>query len=175
MNLGDLELDNAVYTFSAEGALTGASWKENTGGGAYFAGCYDTQEQILFEYLCDEKRDQYFDARPDREHEYDGDMHTSYDRYAGLKMDVKLNRIAAARLKEAMENGYADGKNSTYKELYIRNCEDGEAAFDKIMDVLEKQYSRGEAYQDTLDYYRYLGMDHYEADGRHWFMVVLKR
>lgn len=137
MNLGDLELDNAVYTFSAEGALTGASWKENTGGGAYFAGCYDTQEQILFEYLCDEKRDQYFDARPDREHEYDGDMHTSYDRYAGLKMDVKLNRIAAARLKEAMENGYADGKNSTYKELYIRNCEDGEAAFDKIMDVLE--------------------------------------
>lgn len=175
MNLGDLELDNAVYTFSAEGALTGASWKENTGGGAYFAGCYDTQEQILFEYLCDEKRDQYFDARPDREHEYDGDMHTSYDRYAGLKMDVKLNRIAAARLKEAMENGYADGKNSTYKELYIRNCEDGEAAFDKIMDLLEKQYSRGEAYQDTLDYYRYLGMAHYEADGRHWFMVVLKR
>lgn len=175
MNLGDLELDNAVYTFSAEGALTGASWKENTGGGAYFAGCYDTQEQILFEYLCDEKRDQYFDARPDREHEYDGDMHTSYDRYAGLKMDVKLNRIAAARLKEAMENGYADEKNSTYKELYIRNCEDGEAAFDKIMDLLEKQYSRGEAYQDTLDYYRYLGMAHYEADGRHWFMVVLKR
>ena len=175
MNLGDLELDNAVYTFSAEGALTGASWKENTGGGAYFAGCYDTQEQILFEYLCDEKRDQYFDARPDREHEYDGDMHTSYDRYAGLKMDVKLNRIAAARLKEAMENGYAYGKNSTYTELSIRNCEDGEAAFDKIMDVLEKQYSRGEAYQDTLDYYRYLGMAHYEADGRHWFMVVLKR
>ena len=40
---------------------------------------------------------------------------------------------------------------------------------------MEKQYSRGEAYQDTLDYYRYLGMDHYEADGRHWFMVVLKR
>ena len=175
MNLGELELDNAVYSFSAEGALTGASWKENTGGGAYFAGCYDTQEQILFEQLCDEKRDQYFDARPDREQEYDGDMHTSYDRYAGFKMDVKLNRIAAARLKEAMENGYADEKNSTYKELYIRNCEDGEAAFDKIMDLLEKQYSRGEAYQDTLDYYRYLGMAHYEADGRHWFMVVLKR
>ena len=85
MNLGELELDNAVYSFSAEGALTGASWKENTGGGAYFAGCYDTQEQILFEQLCDEKRDQYFDARPDREQEYDGDMHTSYDRYAGFK------------------------------------------------------------------------------------------
>ena len=175
MNLGDLELDNAVYTFSAEGALTGASWKENTGGGAYFAGCYDTQEQILFEQLCDEKRDQYFDARPDREQEYDGDMHTSYDRYAGLKMDVKLNRIAAARLKEALEHGDTDEKNSTYKELYIQKCEDGEAAFEKIMDLLEKQYSRGEAYQDTLDYYRYLGMAHYEADGRHWFMVVLKR
>ncbi len=175
MNLGELELDNAVYSFSAEGALTGASWKENTGGGAYFAGCYDTQEQILFEQLCDEKRDQYFDARPDREQEYDGDMHTSYDRYAGFKMDVKLNRIAAARLKEALEHGDTDEKNSTYKELYIQKCEDGEAAFEKIMDLLEKQYSRGEAYQDTLDYYRYLGMAHYEADGRHWFMVVLKR
>ena len=175
MNLGELELDNAVYSFSAEGALTGASWKENTGGGAYFAGCYDTQEQILFEQLCDEKRDQYFDARPDREQEYDGDMHTSYDRYAGFKMDVKLNRIAAARLKEALEHGDTDEKNSAYKELYIQKCEDGEAAFEKIMDLLEKQYSRGEAYQDTLDYYRYLGMAHYEADGRHCFMVVLKR
>ena len=137
MNLGELELDNAVYSFSAEGALTGASWKENTGGGAYFAGCYDTQEQILFEQLCDEKRDQYFDARPDREQEYDGDMHTSYDRYAGFKMDVKLNRIAAARLKEALEHGDTDEKNSTYKELYIQKCEDGEAAFEKIMDLLE--------------------------------------
>lgn len=175
MNLGSLELDNAVYSFSAEGTLTGASWKENTGGGAYFAGCYDEQEQILFEYLCDEKRDQYFDARPDREEEYDGDMHTAYDRYAGLKMDVKLNRIAAARLEEAMETGYVKEKNSTLREFYIRNCENGEAAFDKIMDLLEKQYSRGEAYQDTLDYYRSLGMAHYEADGRHWFMVVLKR
>ena len=132
MNLGELELDNAVYSFSAEGALTGASWKENTGGGAYFAGCYDTQEQILFEQLCDEKRDQYFDARPDREQEYDGDMHTSYDRYAGFKMDVKLNRIAAARLKEALEHGDTDEKNSTYKELYIQKCEDGEAALSLI-------------------------------------------
>ena len=117
MNLGDLELDNAVYTFSAEGALTGASWKENTGGGAYFAGCYDTQEQILFEYLCDEKRDQYFDARPDREHEYDGDMHTSYDRYAGLKMDVKLNRIAAAALRRPWKMGMQMGKTALIRSF----------------------------------------------------------
>lgn len=193
MNLGELELDNAVYSFSAEGALTGASWKENTGGGAYFAGCYDAQEQSLFECLCDEKRDQYFDARPDRETEYDGDMRTAYDRYAGFKMDVRLNRIAAVRLRDAMEKGYGNQriygegtieeylaeinyrKNSTCKEIYIRDCEDGEEAFDKIMELLEKQYGHGESYKDTLDYYRSLGISHCETDGRHWFMVVLMR
>lgn len=193
MNLGELELDNAVYSFSPEGVLTGASWKENTGGGAYAAGCYDTEEQLLFECLCDEKRDQYFDARPDREREYDKDMRTSYDRYAGFKMDVKLNKIAAARLEAAMEKGYGDQKvygegtieeylarvnyrkNSTCKEIYIRDCEDGEAAFDKLMKLLEKQYDHGKAYRDTLQYYRSLGMAHCETEGHNWFMVVLMR
>ena len=33
--------------------------------------------------------------------------------------------------------GDTDEKNSTYKELYIQKCEDGEAAFEKIMDLLE--------------------------------------
>ena len=52
----------------------------------------------------------------------------------------------------------------------------GKLLLDKSLDSAWKNSnSRGEAYQDTLDYYRYLGMDHYEADGRHWFMVVLKR
>ena len=101
-------------------------------------------------------------------------MHTSYDRYSGLKMDVKLNRIAAARLKEAMENGMQMGKTALIRSFIYEIVRMG-----KLLLINHgcagKQYSRGEAYQDTLDYYRYLGMAHYEADGRHWFMVVLKR
>lgn len=57
-----------------------------------------------------EKKEQYFDAYPDREREYDGDNHTSYDRYAGFIMDMKLNKIAQSRLEAAMEKGYADGR-----------------------------------------------------------------
>lgn len=83
---------------------------ENTGGGAYNAGCYDDITQELFSELGDEKKEQYFDAYPDREREYDGDNHTSYDRYAGFIMDMKLNKIAQSRLAAAMEKGLADGR-----------------------------------------------------------------
>ena len=41
MNEGQLVLDNAVYEFEDSGALKTAKWLENTGGGAYNAGCYD--------------------------------------------------------------------------------------------------------------------------------------
>lgn len=193
MNLGKLELDNAVYTFSGDGALTGAAWRENTGGGAYPAGCYDDEEQALFDQLGDEKKEQYFDAHPDREEEYDGDSHTSYDRYAGFKMDVKLNKIAAGRLEAAMEKGYADGRvtgegsiedclaaanyrrNSTCQEIYVRNCEDADEAFDKVMEIMDRNYASGKDRRYTLDYYRYMGMAHCEKDGRHWFMLLFMR
>ncbi len=98
MNEGQLVLDNAVYEFEDSGALKTAKWLENTGGGAYNAGCYDDVAQDLFGQLGDEKKEQYFDAYPDREREYDGDNHTSYDRYAGFIMDMKLNKIAQSRL-----------------------------------------------------------------------------
>ena len=103
MNEGQLVLDNAVYEFEDSGALKTAKWLENTGGGAYNAGCYDDITQELFSELGDEKKEQYFDAYPDREREYDGDNHTSYDRYAGFIMDMKLNKIAQSRLAAAME------------------------------------------------------------------------
>ena len=105
MNEGQLVLDNAVYEFESSGALKTAKWLENTGGGAYNAGCYDDVAQDLFGQLGDEKKEQYFDAYPDREREYDGDNHTSYDRYAGFIMDMKLNKIAQSRLEAAMEKG----------------------------------------------------------------------
>ena len=72
---------------------------------------YDDVTQELFSELGDEKKEQYFDAYPDREREYDGDKHApSYDRYAGFIMDMKLNKIAQSRLAAAMEKGYADGR-----------------------------------------------------------------
>ncbi len=67
MNEGQLVLDNAVYEFESSGALKTAKWLENTGGGAYNAGCYDDVAQDLFGQLGDEKKEQYFDAYPDRE------------------------------------------------------------------------------------------------------------
>ena len=71
---------------------------ENSGGGAYDAGCYDEETQSLFDDLNEEKRERYFDEHPYREEEYDGDMHRVYDRYAGFKMDMNLNKAADHRL-----------------------------------------------------------------------------
>lgn len=193
MNLGELILDNAQYSFSRTGALVSAGWVENTGGGAYDAGCYDEMTQSVFDQLNEEKKELFFDEYPDREEEYDGDMHRMYDRYAGFKMDMALNKAAAHRLESAMEYGYADDripgqgtvndylasvpyrKNATCLEVYIRGCEDGDEAFSKVMDRTGERYdSKGDrAY--SLDYYRSLGMAHREKDGKHYFMIILMR
>ena len=105
MNLGELILDNGNYEFSAQGALVSAGWVENTGGGAYDAGCYDHMAQDLFDQLNEEKKDLFFEEYPDREDEYDGDMHRVYDRYAGFQMDMTLNKAADHRLEGAMAGG----------------------------------------------------------------------
>ena len=193
MNEGQLVLDNAVYEFESSGALKTAKWLENTGGGAYNAGCYDDITQELFSELGDEKKEQYFDAYPDREREYDGDNHTSYDRYAGFIMDMKLNKIAQSRLEAAMEKGYADGrvtgegtiedtlasipyrKNASCLEVYVRDCEDTDEAYDKIMNVTGRKYTSKSDRKYTLQYYRYMGMAHEEKNGHHWFMVLFMR
>ena len=193
MNEGQLVLDNAVYEFESSGALKTAKWLENTGGGAYNAGCYDDVAQDLFGQLGDEKKEQYFDAYPDREREYDGDNHTSYDRYAGFIMDMKLNKIAQSRLEAAMEKGYADGrvtgegtiedtlasipyrKNASCLEVYVRDCEDTDEAYDKIMNVTGRKYTSKSDRKYTLQYYRYMGMAHEEKNGHHWFMVLFMR
>lgn len=193
MNEGQLVLDNAVYEFESSGALKTAKWLENTGGGAYNAGCYDDVAQDLFGQLGDEKKEQYFDAYPDREREYDGDNHTSYDRYAGFIMDMKLNKIAQSRLEAAMEKGYADGrvtgegtiedtlasipyrKNASCLEVYVRDCEDTDEAYDKIMNVTGRKYTSKSGRKYTLQYYRYMGMAHEEKNGHHWFMVLFMR
>jgi hypothetical protein len=185
--------DNAVYEFESSGALKTAKWLENTGGGAYNAGCYDDVAQDLFGQLGDEKKEQYFDAYPDREREYDGDNHTSYDRYAGFIMDMKLNKIAQSRLEAAMEKGYADGrvtgegtiedtlasipyrKNASCLEVYVRDCEDTDEAYDKIMNVTGRKYTSKSDRKYTLQYYRYMGMAHEEKNGHHWFMVLFMR
>lgn len=149
--------------------------------------------QDLFGQLGDEKKEQYFDAYPDREREYDGDNHTSYDRYAGFIMDMKLNKIAQSRLEAAMEKGYADGrvtgegtiedtlasipyrKNASCLEVYVRDCEDADEAYDKIMNVTGRKYTSKSDRKYTLQYYRYMGMAHEEKNGHHWFMVLFMR
>ena len=66
--------------------------------------------QDLFDQLNEKKKDLYFEEYPDREDEYDGDMHRVYDRYAGFQMDMTLNKAAGHRLDGAMAGGYADDR-----------------------------------------------------------------
>lgn len=180
MNLGEMVLDNGVYQFAEDGSLLSSRWLENTGGGSYTAGCFDEEEQALFDSLSEEKREQYFDEYPDREEEYDGDMHTSYDRFAGFWVETALKEIASHRLEAAVEQGYADEripgegslkdylaavpyrKNASCLELYIRNCEDADEAYDKVMERMEHRFDGKRDRKYSLEYYRYLGIAHME-------------
>lgn len=193
MNLGELVLDNARYEFSKSGALVSAQWLENTGGGAYEAGCYDEAAQDLFDQMNEEKKELFFDEYPDREDEYDGDMHRMYDRYAGFKMDMTLNKASAHRLEAAMANGYmvdripGEGtvndylasipyrKNAVCLEIYIRNCEDVDEVFSKVISKTGDRYEGNGKRLYSLEYYRSLGMAHREKDGKHYFMIILMR
>ena len=193
MNLGELELGNGTYAFSSDGQLTFAQRTHGTGGGAYEAGCYDLEEQQLFDRLNEKKKDQYFEEHPEREGWESGEMGYSYDRYASFRMDMALNRAAAHRLKRAMEQGYADGKipgdgtvndylasvpyrkNSSCLELYIRNCQDGEEAFDKLEEQMNRAFESKKDRKYSLTYYRNLGMSHKEENGSHSFMVIFMR
>lgn len=192
-NRQDLQFDGALYKFNWNGSLKTAQWLPNTGGGAYPVFCYDTETQLLFDQLNDEKKDLYFEEYPDREEEYSGDEKTQYDRYAGFIMDEKLNQAAAHRLEAALASGYSgdsipgDGtlkdyltkisyrKNSNYKELYLRGREDADDAFDKLIGKTQDKYDSNGKRKDSLDYYRRVGMAHTEKDGEHYFLVILTR
>lgn len=193
MNLGELVLGNARYGFLKNGALENAGWVENTGGGAYNAGCYDQETQALFDDLNEEKKQLYFDRHPGREKDNDGDVHKVYDRNAGFLMDMTLNKAAGHRLKAAMEHGYADGrisgegtvkdylsaisyrKNASCLELYIRACEDWDTAFSKVDQKTSERYDAKGDRKYSLEYYRSLGMAHGIKDGKHYFMIILMR
>ena len=192
-NRQDLQFDGALYKFNWNGSLKTAQWLPNTGGGAYPVFCYDTETQLLFDQLNDEKKDLYFEEYPDREEEYSGDEKTQYDRYAGFIMDEKLNQAAAHRLEAALASGYSGDsipgegtlkdyltkisykKNSNYKELYLRGREDADDAFDKLIGKTQDKYDSNGKRKDSLDYYRRVGMAHTEKDGEHYFLVILMR
>lgn len=192
-NRQELTLDDTVYEFEKDGTLESAHWVPNTGGGAYSVVCYDEEEQSLFDQLNEEKKDLFFEEYPDREEEYDGDDRTMYDRYAGFKMDMNLNRIASHRLEMAMQNGYSSDsipgegtlkdylgqtgyrKNATSLELYIQRRDDADDAFDKVMDRTQKKYDTSGKRLYSLEYYRSLGMAHAQKDGAHYFMIILMR
>ena len=149
--------------------------------------------QDLFDQLNEKKKDLYFEEYPDREDEYDGDMHRVYDRYAGFQMDMTLNKAAGHRLDGAMAGGYADDRipgegtvndylsfinyrrNASCLELYVRDCDDASEAFDKIKEKLDKRFQSKTDRKYSLEYYRRLGMAHREKDGKQYFMVILMR
>lgn len=195
MNLGELRLDNAVYQFEEDGSLKSAGWAENTGGGAYNAGCYDEDAQELFDLLNDEKKTQYFDKYPGRQEDsFDGSSHRQYDRYAGFQMDMKLNKAADYRLKHAMEKGYlADGtipedgtindylghiryrQNASCLEVYLPDCEDASEAFDKASAKLARKFTSKEDAKYSFLYYRYMGMSHLRDRNGEYFLIVFMR
>ena len=152
--------------------------------------CFEGEQQVLFERLDEEKREKYFDLHPDWEK---GEEEDTSGRSASFLVKEDLNRIAASRLAAAMENGYSDGKipgqgdlseylssvsyrpHATCLELYLRRCEDGEEAWEKAAEWLERNYDKAEDRKYTLEYYRYIGMNAEERDGKTYFMVLLLR
>lgn len=191
LNTEDLIVDNTVYEFSRDGVLKFARCLEDTGGGAYEVVCYDEAEQLLFDYLNDEKKDLFFEEYDEREDDYDGNGF--YDRYAAFRMDARLNQIAQHRLEAAMEFGYTKDtvsgegtlseylkligyrENATCMELYIRSSEDTDEAWDKIYEKTEEKQESKEDKKYSLTYYRTLGMAHKETDGKQYFLLVLMR
>ena len=190
---GEQTLGDSICRFSEDGVFEEARWIPGTGGGPYTVGCFEAEEQALFDRLSEEKAEEYFDLHPDREEDYAGDMRTSYDRYAGFFVEDDLNRAAAARLSGAMENGYADGKvygqgelsdylaSISYRsrasclELYLRSCQDGEEAYEKAAEWLDRKREKKDDRKYMLEYYRYLGMASAEKEGKRSFLVILLR
>ena len=156
MNLGELILDNGMYEFSRNGALVSAQWVENTGGGAYSAGCYDEETQALFDELNEEKKQRYFDQHPDREDDYDGD----------IPGEGTVNDYLAS---------IPYRKNATCLELYIRSCEDESEAFSKVMERTGDRYDSKGDRTYSLEYYRSLGMARGEKDGKQYFLIIMMR
>lgn len=192
LNQGELVLENAVYEFNSNNALLSARWVENTGGGAYQAGCYDEITQKLFDDLNTKKNEIYFDEYSD-EDDYDNGTRGRYDQYAGFQMDMNLNKAAAHRLEEAMLNGYVGNRisgegtvndylasipyreNATYLELYIRGCKDEDEVFSRVLEKTEDKKDSKEDRKYSLEYYRSLGMAHKEKDGEHYYMIIFAR
>ena len=66
-------------------------------------------------------------------------------------------------------------QNASCLEVYVRDCEDTDEAYDKIMNVTGRKYTSKSDRKYTLQYYRYMGMAHEEKNGHHWFMVLFMR
>ena len=192
INKEELFLDNAVYEFTENGALKSARWQDNTGGGAYPAGCYDEETQALFDEMNEKKRELYFEEYPEREDGFDTDLPV-YDKDAGFEMDMELNRAAAHRLSAAKESRYSDGKipdegtagdylaavsgrkHATCLEVYIKSCDGADEAFERLLKETEDRYEiRGDRLR-SLEYYRSVGIAHEETDGRHAFLILFLR
>ena len=190
---GQLTLGDTVYSFGAKGTLRQVSRVENTGGGAYEVAILDEASQELFDKMNEEKSEEYFDLYDEREDEYDGDARKSYDRYATYRMTTALNDAAAARLASAREKSYTNGSipgegtvkdylksvnyrpHATTMELYLRNCDDVDDAWEKFEKKMSERYETRQDRAFSPEYYREAGIAHIEENNKHSFMIILMR
>lgn len=156
----------------------------------YSDSCYDEAGQELFGLLTDEKEQQYYDEHPGRLERED----ENEDWYSLLTADETLNQAADRRLQLAMEKGYLpdgtipeEGKledelkripyrsNASVMEIYLRDCDSAQEAFDKLSEKMKRAYENGQDRKNKLEYYRYVGLSHREKDEGHFFLVILMR
>lgn len=142
------------------------------------------EAQVLFEAICEEKKEEYLEEHPDGSEE---------DERAGFQVNERLEEAAAHRLKEAGQKGYTNGRipgegtigdylvsipyqgSRTCMELYLRNCSDGWEAYEKFEEKMMERYEEKEDRKYLPEYYREIGMACREADGAYDFLILLMR
>lgn len=142
------------------------------------------QAEILYEALCQEKLEEYLDEHPEGSCE---------DERASFRNNENLKEAAFHRLQAAMESGYTNGRipgegtveeyltsldhpiSRTCMELYLRNCEDGQEAYEKFEEKMMERYEKHEDRKYLPEYYREIGMAQAQRDGTYDFLIILMR
>ena len=144
----------------------------------------EQQARILYEAVSQEKLEEYLDEHPEGSCE---------DERASFRINETLNEAAAHRLLAAMESGYTDGRipgegtveeyleslprpsSRTCMELYLRSCEDGQEAYEKVEEKMMERYEKKEDRKYLPEYYREIGMAQAKRDGKYDFLMILMR
>lgn len=144
----------------------------------------ERQAEVLYEAICQEKLEEYLDEHPEGSCE---------DERASFRLNEKLKEAAAHRLQAAMGSGYTNGRipgegtveeylaslpqpsSRTCMELYLRNCQDGQEAYEKFEEKMMERYEAKEDRKYLPEYYREIGMAQAQRDGKYDFLLILMR